>query len=105
DPGHHHHVAYCPCRVKRRRCVLMAPRRLPSTWDRTLQPSVPRPVKRALRTGYVAAGSLSSAGRLLPDFLVVGGQRCGTTSLFRALEQHPHIVRPTLNKGVNYFDI
>jgi len=83
----------------------MAPRRLPSTWDRTLQPSVPRPVKRALRTGYVAAGSLSSAGRLLPDFLVVGGQRCGTTSLFRALEQHPHIVRPTLNKGVNYFDI
>ncbi|MGL5827251.1 MAG: sulfotransferase family protein [Nocardioides sp.] len=43
--------------------------------------------------------------RPLPDFLVIGGQRCGTTSLFRALMGHPQIRRPVMHKGVNYFDL
>lgn len=42
---------------------------------------------------------------MTPDFLLIGGQRCGTTSLFRALMQHPQVVRPTFHKGVNYFDL
>jgi hypothetical protein len=29
--------------------------------------------------------------RLLPDFLIVGAQKCGTTSLYRYLIQHPNI--------------
>lgn len=62
-------------------------------------------MKTAIRSGYVGLGSLTAPFRVRPDFLVVGGQRCGTTSLFRALEQHPQIVRPTLNKGINYFDV
>lgn len=50
-------------------------------------------------------GRRTADSRPLPDFLVVGGQRCGTTSLFRALMSHPQIRRPIMHKGVNYFDI
>lgn len=71
----------------------------------SVRSSVPPPLRRLVRSGYVGISSLSAGARLTPDFLVIGGQRCGTTSLFRAFEQHPSIVRPTLNKGINYFDI
>jgi hypothetical protein len=43
--------------------------------------------------------------RLTPDFILIGAQRCGTTSLFRALRAHPQLVRPLFHKGVNYFDL
>ena len=40
-----------------------------------------------------------------PDFVIVGAQRCGTTSLFRALCQHPAILPNVINaKGIHYFD-
>lgn len=58
-----------------------------------------------LRAAYVSLSSPTADLRLEPDFLVVGAQRCGTTSLFRALEQHQQVVRPTVNKGINYFDM
>lgn len=53
----------------------------------------------------LAVGSATSRWRAEPDFLLVGAQRCGTTSLFRALLGHPHIMRANLHKGVNYFDV
>lgn len=71
----------------------------------SLRSRLPQPVQRAVRTGYVTAGRATAGARVLPDTIVVGAQRCGTTSLFRALSQHPHVVRPTFNKGVNYFDL
>lgn len=71
----------------------------------SLRTSLPSPVRSLLRTAYVQFGALTAAGRVKPDFLLVGAQRCGTTSLFRAFEQHPNIVRPRLNKGINYFDL
>jgi hypothetical protein len=37
--------------------------------------------------------------------LLVGAQRCGTTSLFRALIAHPAIRSANFHKGVNYFDV
>lgn len=40
-----------------------------------------------------------------PDFIVIGAQRSGTTSLFRALSEHPDVVRPTTSKGIGYFDV
>ena len=70
-----------------------------------LRQRLPRPIRAAARRAYVAAGELTASHRPTPDFLLIGGQRCGTTSLFRALEQHPRVARPTLNKGVNYFDL
>jgi hypothetical protein len=42
--------------------------------------------------------------RPLPDFLIIGGQRCGTTSLYRYLARHPGVLPAVLNKGVHYFD-
>jgi hypothetical protein len=42
--------------------------------------------------------------RLLPDFIIIGAQRCGTTSLFNNLAQHP-AVYPSLPKEVHYFSI
>jgi predicted DCC family thiol-disulfide oxidoreductase YuxK len=57
------------------------------------------------RAAAVWWGVQTAAKRPLPDFLVIGGQRCGTTSLFRALMGHPQIRRPVMHKGVNYFDL
>lgn len=42
--------------------------------------------------------------RVLPDFLVIGGQRCGTTSLHSVLTRHPNVASARLMKGVHYFD-
>lgn len=45
----------------------------------------------------------SSAQHSLPHFLVIGAQRCGTTSLFHYLTQHPKLALPD-QKEVHYFD-
>jgi hypothetical protein len=47
---------------------------------------------------------LTASSRILPGLLVCGGQRCGSTSLYRALAQHPAIMKPVFHKGVHYFD-
>ena len=66
--------------------------------------AAPPAVKRAAQTVSVAAGRLTSAARVLPDFLLIGGQRCGTTSMYRTLSAHPAVLKPVLHKGVHYFD-
>lgn len=65
----------------------------------------PEPVKRAVRRVYAPIGGATVALRLQPSFILVGAQRCGTTSLFRALAAHPQVARPVFSKGVNYFDV
>ncbi len=45
------------------------------------------------------------AERPPPDFVIAGAQRCGTTSLFRALAKHPAMMPNVIGaKGVHYFD-
>lgn len=39
-----------------------------------------------------------------PDFLIVGAQKCGTTSLFHYLSQHPLVYMPEV-KEVHFFDL
>ncbi len=46
----------------------------------------------------------SAGRRMLPDYLIAGGQRCGTTSLQKYLIQHPDVVPPGVLKGIHYFD-
>lgn len=46
-------------------------------------------------------GTLAGANRRLPDIVIIGGQRCGTTSLFRYLSGHPDVVEP-MSKELNY---
>lgn len=65
---------------------------------------VPQPVKQVVHATSRACGRLTAGRRLLPSFLICGGQRCGTTSLYRALAAHPAILKPVLHKGVHYFD-
>jgi len=65
----------------------------------------PQWVKEAGRAATRAGGRLTAGARMLPDFLMVGTQRGGTTSLFRALAEHPAIVQPNFHKGVHYFDV
>jgi hypothetical protein len=40
--------------------------------------------------------------RSLPDFLIIGAQRCGTTSLFKYLSQHPDVY-PSFPKEIHFF--
>jgi hypothetical protein len=60
--------------------------------------------KRTLRGYGIATGDL----RPLPDFLVIGAKRGGTTSLWRYLAEHDGILnlfpRPENIKGLYYFD-
>lgn len=34
----------------------------------------------------------------LPNFLIIGGHKCGTTSLYSYLKQHPQIYMPELKE-------
>lgn len=47
---------------------------------------------------------LTAPLRALPDFLIIGAQKCGTSSLHAQLALHPE-VRAPLTKEVHYFDI
>lgn len=40
----------------------------------------------------------------MPDFIIIGAQRCGTSSLYNYLIQHPSII-PARKKEVHYFDL
>lgn len=71
----------------------------------SVRAAVPHPVKVAGRALSVRVGSATAATRQLPSFLVVGAQRAGTTSLFRALMSHPLVHSANYHKGVNYFDV
>ena len=71
----------------------------------TLKSRAPRPVKVIGRRLSTYAGERTSSLRLPPAFVLAGGQRCGTTSLYRALMDHPAILSSVHHKGVNYFDV
>lgn len=58
--------------------------------------SLPNKIERSART-------LTSPWRLMPDFLVIGGQKCGTTSLYQYLITHPYIIS-AMKKQMHFFD-
>ncbi|HXD55041.1 MAG TPA: sulfotransferase [Solirubrobacteraceae bacterium] len=47
-------------------------------------------------------GATDAAGRRVPDFFIVGHQKCGTTALYRMLQDHPEIYMPA-EKEPRYF--
>ena len=71
----------------------------------TLKQRAPQRLKVLGRRLTVSTGRRTSGLRMLPSFVMAGGQRCGTTSLFRALLDHPGVLQPVHHKGVNYFDV
>lgn len=60
---------------------------------------------RVAATATHALSRTTSAARALPDFLIAGAQRAGTTSLYQYLSTHPAVVPPRLIKGAHYFDL
>jgi Sulfotransferase domain len=83
---------------------------------RIVRDRLPRPLYEAgLGYGYyglrTAARRNPGRGRMLPDFLVIGAAKGGTTSLFRWLSEHPFIEPPSPPwlrgvpmKEVHFFD-
>ncbi len=65
--------------------------------SREINTSIPIPLPEKFYRG------ITSPMRLLPDFLIIGTQRGGTTSLFHYLQAHPFI-RPAVNKDLHFFD-
>jgi len=63
-----------------------------------------RNVRRGLRVVSGRTRLLLAGLRLMPDFLIIGAMRCGTTSLYRYLQQHPWVVASEV-KELHFFDI
>ena len=68
-----------------------------------LIPTIPEPLRAVVRNAVWAYGSATAGGRPLPDFLIVGAQKAGTTALYDYLYRHPAISGPRW-KEVSFFD-
>ncbi len=71
----------------------------------SLRAAVPAPLHGLARRGYLEVGRATAGRRNPPGMILVGASRSGTTSLFRALNDHPDVSPPPVNKGVRYFDL
>jgi hypothetical protein len=59
-------------------------------------------IKSELRAGKEQTGSKGPETGALPDFIIIGPGRCGTTFFYRLLSQHPH-VEPAAKKELRFF--
>lgn len=67
-----------------------------------MKPLVPIRARRALVKVRHRLRFLTARWRVRPDFVIIGCQRGGTSSLYRYLAQHPDI-SPSLRKETEYF--
>jgi hypothetical protein len=67
-----------------------------------LKPITPLSVRRVFRNAQLISRRPTSRLRVLPDFLIIGAQRSGTSSLFKYLAAHP-CVRRAIRKEVSFF--
>jgi hypothetical protein len=68
-----------------------------------LVPKLPQPARKVLRGTVRTYGRATSTFRPLPDFLILGAQKAGTTALYAYLRWHPEITGPSF-KEVSFFD-
>ena len=62
-------------------------------------------LKRRLLLDLEMRQRFSSANqRCLPDFLVIGAMKCGSTSIYDSVKLHPQII-PGYKKAAHYFDL
>ncbi|MCA9838615.1 MAG: sulfotransferase [Trueperaceae bacterium] len=66
--------------------------------------SLPSPLIKPARTVLNQFRLATAPFRGLPDFLIIGAQKAGTSSLFSYLDQHP-AVKMSRAKEVHYFDL
>jgi len=69
---------------------------------RWLKDQVSAQRRRQLVSTRLKARAVTAGLRALPDFLIIGGQRCGTSSLYKHLGAHRQVV-PSLRKETEYF--
>ena len=62
-----------------------------------LSPTRAHALRMRWRTG-------TATRRVLPDFVVIGGQRCGSTSLYTILCGHPEVMAAS-HKELHFFDM
>src|SRR5258706_8639865 len=65
----------------------------------TARPYIRTSLNASLHFGRMATNRV----RLLPDFLIIGGQRCGTSSLYYYLTEYPGIISAS-TKETHFFD-
>lgn len=80
----------------------MSPRAIFQRLRDALKPLVPIQARRILVKSRHALRSLTARWRVVPDFVIIGCQRGGTSSLYRYLGLHPDI-SPSLRKETEYF--
>jgi hypothetical protein len=68
-----------------------------------LIPTLPEPARVVLRNAVWTYGRATASVRPLPDFLILGAQKAGTTALYAYLRRHPAITGPSW-KEVSFFD-
>lgn len=68
-----------------------------------LVPTIPEPVRVVLRNVVWTYGRATSGVRPLPDFLIIGAQKAGTTALYSYLRRHRDVTGPSW-KEVSFFD-
>jgi hypothetical protein len=71
---------------------------------RLLSTRVPDPFNKPVKAAVETYGRATSGVRMLPNFIIIGGQRCATSSLHLYLSEHPAIGAPSM-KEVHYFDL
>jgi hypothetical protein len=64
---------------------------------------LPDPVRAVVRNAVWTYGKATAAVRPLPDFLILGAQKAGTTALYAYLRRHPRVTGPSW-KEVSFFD-
>jgi hypothetical protein len=69
----------------------------------TIRQKIPDSIKLPLWKSYLWGRSLSGSRRMMPDFIIIGTQKGGTTSLYHYLSQHPQIM-PALEKELRFWD-
>jgi hypothetical protein len=66
----------------------------------------PRPLRKRINQLFRTSGIATGTWRALPDFMIVGAQKAGTSSLFYYLQQHPAVRLPVgITKEIHYFDL
>jgi hypothetical protein len=68
-----------------------------------LIPTIPAPARVVARNAVWTYGRATASARSLPNFLIIGAQKAGTTALYSYLRRHPTILGPPW-KEVSFFD-
>jgi Sulfotransferase domain len=64
---------------------------------------VPQAARPLARRTYRRLEQRTARWRMEPAFIVIGGQRCGTTTIFKSLAENPQVLAPPVDKGTDYY--